>query len=172
MLLGYTFEPRPNGPVLSIYSRLSCNLRFIKKHSKNQFDKRKQDWLVQKFGLRWFQGSSRRVHEQLHNRPCSRCPPSLHALKDWWIKSMSRGFSGGKQVINSSNTRNCSRVCLFLTTENEQLSILKTITANYGWKWSVVTVDVLTVSNNDVNFVETKTVHFAWPLNRCFVLRE
>ena len=37
------------------------------------------------------------------------------------IKAMSRGFSGGKQVINFSNTRNRSRVCLFLTTENEQL---------------------------------------------------
>lgn len=31
MLLGDTFEPRPNGPVLSIYSRFSCNHRFIKK---------------------------------------------------------------------------------------------------------------------------------------------
>ena len=31
MLLGYTFEPRPNGPVLGIYSRLSFNHRFIKK---------------------------------------------------------------------------------------------------------------------------------------------
>ena len=31
MLLGYTFEPRSNSPVLGIYSRLSCNHRFIKK---------------------------------------------------------------------------------------------------------------------------------------------
>ena len=37
------------------------------------------------------------------------------------IKAMSRGFPGGIQVINFSNTRNRSRVCLFLTTENEQL---------------------------------------------------
>ena len=50
------------------------------------------------------------------------------------IKAMSRGFSGGKQVINFSNTRNRGRVCLFLTTENEQLFLLKTIIANYGWK--------------------------------------
>ena len=48
------------------------------------------------------------------------------------IKAMSRGFSGGKEVINFSNTRNRGRVCLFLTTENEQLFILKTIMANYG----------------------------------------
>ena len=48
------------------------------------------------------------------------------------IKAMSRGFLGGKQVINFSNTRNRGRICLFLTTENEQLFILKTIMANYG----------------------------------------
>ena len=30
------------------------------------------------------------------------------------------------------------------------------------------TVDVLTANNNDVNFVETQTVHFAWLLNRRF----
>ena len=53
---------------------------------------------------------------------------------------MLRDFSGGKQVINFANTRNRGRVCLFLTTEK--------------------TVDVLTASNNDVNFVETQTVHF------------
>ena len=52
---------------------------------------------------------------------------------------MSRGFSGGKQVINSSNTRNSGRVCLFLTTENEQLFILKTIMENKaGWKSSLL----------------------------------
>ena len=30
------------------------------------------------------------------------------------------------------NIRNRGRVCLFLTTENEQLFILKTVMANYG----------------------------------------
>ena len=76
---------------------------------------------------------------------------------------MSRGFSGGKQVTNFSNTRNRGRVYLFLTTENKQLFILKTIMVNYGWKGSfflfldsAATVDVLTASNN-----ETQTVHFA-----------
>ena len=48
------------------------------------------------------------------------------------IKAMSRDFSGGKHVINFSKTRNRGRVCLFLTAENEQLFILKTIMANYG----------------------------------------
>ena len=34
---------------------------------------------------------------------------------------------------------------------------------NYGGKWSflLLDVDVLTASNNDVNFVETQTVQFA-----------
>ena len=67
------------------------------------------------------------------NRPNWRCPPSLHALKDWWGKSdVTRGFSGGKQVINFSNTRNRGWVCLLLTIENEQLFTLKTIMENYG----------------------------------------
>ena len=94
------------------------------------------------------------------------------------IKVMSRGFSGDKQVINSSNTRNRSRVCLFLTTENEQFFILKTIMTTYGWKYycyffnAVATVDVFTASNNDINFVETQAVHFALLLNRCFIFRE
>ena len=62
----------------------------------------------------------------------ARCPPSLHALNG--IKAMSRGFSGGKQAGNFSTTRNRGRPYLFLTTENEQLFILKTIMANNGWK--------------------------------------
>ena len=37
---------------------------------------------------------------------------------------------------------------------------------------AVATIDVPTASNNDVNLVETRTEHFAWPLNRRFVLRE
>ena len=71
-------------------------------------------------------------------------------------------------MTNFSNTRNRGRVCLFLTTENKQLFILKTVMVNYGWKRSFLlfldsaaTVEVLTASNNDVNFVETQTVHFA-----------
>ena len=37
---------------------------------------------------------------------------------------------------------------------------------------AVTTVDVLTACNNDVNFVEAQTVHFACLLNRRFVLRD
>ena len=92
---------------------------------------------------------------------------------------MSRGFSGGKQVINFSNARNRGRVCLFLTTENEHFFYIKDDNLNYGWKRSVLlflhagaTVDILTARNTDIYFVETQTVHFAWPLNRRLVLRQ
>ena len=37
---------------------------------------------------------------------------------------------------------------------------------------AIATVDVLTASKNNINFVKTPTVHFALLLNRCFVLRE
>ena len=37
---------------------------------------------------------------------------------------------------------------------------------------AVVSVGVLTASNNDVNFVETQTVHFACLINHRFVLGE
>jgi len=53
-----------------------------------------------------------------------------------------------------------------LNTRNEKLFILKTIMGNYGesdhcyFLDVVATVDVLTASNNDVNFVETRAVHF------------
>ena len=54
------------------------------------------------------------------------------------MKATSRGLSGGKhnQVIIVSNTRNRSRVCLFLTTEDEQLFILKAIMVNYAMSGS------------------------------------
>ena len=70
---------------------------------------------------------------------------------------MSRGFSGG----NYSNTRNRSRVCLFLTTKNEQLFI-----DDNSKLWvEVITVTFFSAynhtSNNDVDFVETQTIHFA-----------
>ena len=37
---------------------------------------------------------------------------------------------------------------------------------------AAATVDVLTTSNNDIDFIETQTVHFPWPLNHRFILRE
>ena len=43
MLLGYSFEPRPNS--LSSYGHPSYQLMDARTR-KNQFDKREQDWLV------------------------------------------------------------------------------------------------------------------------------
>ena len=56
MLLEYSFEPRPNIRALGTmwYSRLCYEHCFIDKRMlayKTQFDERKQDWLVQNFGL-------------------------------------------------------------------------------------------------------------------------
>ena len=113
------------------------------------------------------------------NRPYSRCPPSLHALRTDGIEVMSRDFSGGKHVINFSNTRNRGRVCFFSSTENEQLFTLKTTVGKlwveviiYTFLDTVATVDVLAASSNDIDFVETQTVHFACLLTRRFVFRE
>ena len=70
-------------------------------------------------------------------------------------------------MINFSNRRNRGRVCLFLTTENEQLFYIKDDNDKFWVEVIIVTffnavptVDDLTTSNNDVNFVETQTVHF------------
>ena len=54
MLRGYSFEPRPNSHVLATAGSLMTIGLSIKvfSHSKNQFDEREQDCLVQKFGLR------------------------------------------------------------------------------------------------------------------------
>ena len=50
------------------------------------------------------------------NKPYSRYPPSLHALRDWWDKSwMSRGFSGWKQVKKTGDSRNRGGVSLSST---------------------------------------------------------
>ena len=71
-------------------------------------------------------------------------------------------------MINFSNRRNRGRVCLFLTTENGQLFYIKDDNDNFWVEVIIVTffnavptLDDLTASNNDVNFVETQTVHFA-----------
>ena len=72
---------------------------------------------------------------------------------------MARGFSGGKQVIKSANTRNRGRLemmggsdrCYFFLMQYDRRS------------------GVLTANNNKVNFVETRAVHFAClKLSNCF----
>ena len=51
ILLGYSFESRPNSRAVGT----AGSVLIIGLSRKNQFDARKQDWLVQKFGLRRFQ---------------------------------------------------------------------------------------------------------------------
>ena len=51
ILLGYSFESRPNSRAVGT----AGSVLIIGSSRKNQFDARKQDWLVQKFGLRRFQ---------------------------------------------------------------------------------------------------------------------
>ena len=72
---------------------------------------------------------------------------------------MARGFSGGKQVIKSANTRNRGRLemmggsdrCYFFLMQYDRTS------------------GILTANNNNVNFVETRAVHFAClKLSNCF----
>ena len=54
MLLGYSFEPTPNICVLATAGSVMTFGLSINgcSHSKNTFDKREHDWLVQKFELR------------------------------------------------------------------------------------------------------------------------
>ena len=68
---------------------------------------------------------------------------------------MSSGFSGGKHVINFSNTRNRGRVCFFSTTENEQ-GKLWVEAIIFTFLDTVATADDLAARSNDVNFVETQ----------------
>ena len=82
-------------------------------------------------------------------------------------------------MINFSNTRNRGRVLFILDNRKWTTFYIKD---DNGKLWlrviiftcldAVATVDVLTASNNDVNFVEAQTVHCACLFNRRFVLRE
>ena len=63
------------------------------------------------------------------------------------ITAMSRGISGGKQVIKSANTRNHDWICFNL--DNRKWRIQN----------AVATVDFFTARNYDVKLVETRTVH-------------
>ena len=56
------------------------------------------------------------------DRPYSRYPPSLYALKDWWNKSNVTWNSRGGQMINLAHTSNCGR--MFLFSQNESTSLV------------------------------------------------
>lgn len=80
---------------------------------------------------------------------------------------MTRGFSGGKQVMKFASSRNGNR--FVYSTQQEIKNIY--LKDNNGKKWveviiaiilgAVATVYILTAFNNDVKLGEIRTVHFA-----------
>ena len=71
---------------------------------------------------------------------------------------MARGFSGGKQVIKSAHTRNRGRLEMMGGSDRCYLFLMQYRTSG-----------ILTANNNNVNFVETRAVHFAClKLSNCF----
>ena len=63
----------------------------------------------------------------------------MHALKDGWDKSDVTWLLRGQTSDTVFAIQEIAvRVCIFLTTENEQLFILKTIMENKGWKSSLL----------------------------------
>ena len=80
----------------------------------------------------------------------------------WFLSRGGGGGGGGKQVIKFANTRNRGRAgkerFLHLKDDNGRLWV-EVITIYF--LDAVATVDVLTAaSKDDVNFFETRTVHF------------
>ena len=114
-----------------------------------------------------------------NNRPYSRCPPSLHALRDWWDKSNVTWFLRGQ-----TSEKNCqwkkSRLSLFildnrkwrpfhLKDDNVKIWVEVIIVT---FLYAVATVDVLMANSNDVNLAKTRYVRFARLWSRCLVLIE
>ena len=54
------------------------------------------------------------------------------AHRDSWC-SAARASRAQELRYKICHTRNRSRVCLLWTTKNEEIPVLKTIMANYGW---------------------------------------
>ena len=101
--------------------------------------------------------------------PFSRYLPSLNTHKDWWVQSNVTWFLR-RQTSDKICQYKKSRLCLFILDNRRWRNfILKTIMEKYGGRDrcyffnTVVTVDVLTESHNDVNLVETSswTIDFA-----------
>ena len=89
MLLGYSFEPGPNTRALSTVGSVTIGLSINRcSHSKNQFDERKRDWLVQKFGLRRLSKL-----DAIQADGASFSPPTL-------IKETTNGSSAHKVLIS------------------------------------------------------------------------
>ena len=131
---------------------------------------------VNNLGLqpRWITSSSICIIDLIHDAHhlCMR-------LRTNEIKAMSRGFSGVQTSYKFFQYKK-SQSSLFTLDKRKWTNFyIKDDNDNFIWVEvtivtffnAVETTDVLTASNNDVNVVETQTVHFAWLLNRRFVLR-
>ena len=113
------------------------------------------------------------------NRSYSRCPPFLHALRTDGIKVLVTWFLRG-QTSDKFFQYKISQPSLFILDNRKWTTFYNKDDDGKLWVEAIIftlldaiaTVDVLAASSNDVNFVETQTVHFAWLLNRRFVLRK
>ena len=105
------------------------------------------------------------IIDLIHNarNPCTR-------LRADGIKAMSRGFFPIQEISVKFVYSWQEKMNNFLYKDDNGKLWVEVII--FTFLDTVATVDVLTASNNDVNFVETQTIHFAWPLNHNLVLRE
>ena len=124
-------------------------------------------------------GGKTLIYSSFLNRLYSRCPPSLHALKDWWDKSNVTWFFRGQTSENNCQWKK-SRLSLFILDNRKWRPFhLKDDNVKIWVEVSIVTslcavaiVDVLMANSNDVNRAKTRYVGFAWPWNRRLVLIE
>ena len=72
------------------------------------------------------------------NRSYSRCPPSLHALKEWWDKSDVTWLLVGQTSDKICRYKKSRCFFFILDNSNWRTFIFKTKMANYGWKWSLL----------------------------------
>ena len=69
--------------------------------------------------------------------PNWRYPPSLHAFKNWWDKSNVAWFLR-RQISDKICQFKKSRLSLFILDNRKWRTDEMTITASYGWKWSLL----------------------------------
>ena len=109
MLLGYSFEPRPNSRVLATADSVMIIGFSINgyAHSKNQFDEREQEWLGQKFSvatLKFCRDSGRATFSPLHSRRQKKA-----LLAGWVIHCAKEQNSHQNGSYHTSNVQRAKR---------------------------------------------------------------
>ena len=96
MFLRYSFGPRPNDSAPATAGSLMTIGLSIKvfSHPKNQFDERKQDWLVQDMGLRW---GGLKAWRDSGMRRASFSPPCPRKQKEALTVECDNSWQGRKQ---------------------------------------------------------------------------